>query len=60
MILFAKKEKDNPVFITIAGMSNALSGFSDAQTHCPVIPCTPLDDSFGGADIYSSIRIPSG
>lgn len=53
-------EKENVVFITIAGMSNALSGFTDAQTHCPVIACPPYSDKFGGADIYSSIRMPSG
>lgn len=41
-------------------MSNALSGFTDAQTHCPVIACPPYSDKFGGADLYSSIRMPSG
>ena len=53
-------EKENVVFITIAGMSNALSGFADAQTHCPVIACPPYSDKFGGADIFSSLRMPSG
>lgn len=53
-------EKENVVFITIAGMSNALSGFTDAQTHCPVIACPPYSDKFGGADVYSSLRMPSG
>ena len=32
-------EKENVVFVTVAGRSNALSGFVDAQTHCPVITC---------------------
>ena len=41
-------------------MSNALSGFTDAQTHCPVIACPPYSEKFGGADLYSSIRMPSG
>lgn len=58
--LIQKYEKENVVFITIAGMSNALSGFSDAQTHCPVIACPPYSDKFGGADIFSSVRMPSG
>ncbi len=58
--IIKKHEKDNVVFITIAGMSNALSGFSDAQTHCPVIACPPVGSSFGGNDIYSSLRMPSG
>lgn len=53
-------EKENVVFITIAGMSNALSGFTDAQTHCPVIACPPYSDKFGGADVFSSLRMPSG
>lgn len=58
--LIKKYEKENVVFITIAGMSNALSGFADAQTHCPVIACPPYSDKFGGADIFSSVRMPSG
>lgn len=58
--LIKKYEKENVVFITIAGMSNALSGFTDAQTHCPVIACPPYSDKFGGADLFSSIRMPSG
>ena len=53
-------EKENVVFITIAGMSNALSGFTDAQTHCPVIACPPYSDKFGGSDVFSSLRMPSG
>jgi 5-(carboxyamino)imidazole ribonucleotide mutase len=52
-------EKENVVFITIAGRSNALSGFTDAQTFCPVIACPPYSDKFSGADIYSSLRMPS-
>lgn len=53
-------EKENVVFITVAGRSNALSGFADAQTHCPVIACPPYGDKFAGNDIYSSLRMPSG
>jgi len=58
--LIKEYEKDNVVFITVAGRSNALSGFTDAQTHCPVISCPPYSDKFGGNDIYSSLRMPSG
>lgn len=58
--LIKEYEKDDVIFITIAGMSNALSGFTDAQTHRPVIACPPYSDKFGGADLYSSIRMPSG
>jgi 5-(carboxyamino)imidazole ribonucleotide mutase len=53
-------EKENVIFITVAGRSNALSGFADAQTHCPVIACPPYTEKFGGNDIYSSLRMPSG
>lgn len=58
--LIKEYEKENVIFITIAGMSNALSGFTDAQTYCPVIACPPYSDKFAGADLYSSIRMPSG
>jgi 5-(carboxyamino)imidazole ribonucleotide mutase len=53
-------EKDDVIFITVAGRSNALSGFVDANTAKPVIACPPYSDKFGGADIFSSIRMPSG
>jgi 5-(carboxyamino)imidazole ribonucleotide mutase len=58
--IIKEQEKKNVVFITVAGRSNALSGFTDAQTHCPVIACPPVGDSFGGNDVYSSLRMPSG
>ena len=48
------------VYITVAGRSNALSGAVDARVTAPVIACPPYSDRFGGADIYSSIRLPSG
>lgn len=56
------KEYDDQdvVFITVAGRSNALSGFVDAQTHCPVIACPPYSESFAGVDVFSSLRMPSG
>ncbi len=52
-------ENEGVVFITIAGRSNALSGFTDAQTWCPVIACPPYSDKFAGGDIYSTLRMPS-
>jgi len=48
------------VYITVAGRSNALSAFVDANTSKPVIACPPYSEKFGGADIYSSLRVPSG
>jgi phosphoribosylaminoimidazole carboxylase PurE protein len=47
------------VYITIAGRSNALSGFVDAQVTAPVIACPPPSSAYGGADVYSSLRMPS-
>lgn len=48
------------VYVTVAGRSNALSGFTDGAVSAPVIACPPPSDSFGGADVYSSLRMPSG
>ena len=48
------------VYITVAGRSNALSGFTDGAVSAPVIACPPASDAFGGADIFSSLRMPSG
>lgn len=48
------------VYITVAGRSNALSGFVDAQVTAPVIACPPPSDAFGGMDILSSLRMPRG
>jgi 5-(carboxyamino)imidazole ribonucleotide mutase len=53
-------EKEKVVFITVAGRSNALSAFVDANTTKPVIACPPYSDKFAGTDIYSSLRVPSG
>lgn len=48
------------VYITVAGRSNALSAFADGRVRAPVIACPPPSEAFGGADIYSSLRMPSG
>ena len=54
-------EQVNPlIYITIAGRSNALSAVVDANTLHPVIACPPYSDRFGGMDILSSLRLPSG
>jgi len=53
-------ENEKVVYITVAGRSNALSAFIDGNTTKPVIACPPYSDKFGGADIYSSLRVPSG
>jgi len=53
-------EDQKVVFVTVAGRSNALSAFIDGNTSKPVIACPPYSEKFGGADIFSSLRVPSG
>jgi 5-(carboxyamino)imidazole ribonucleotide mutase len=53
-------EKQKAVYVTVAGRSNALSAFVDANTTKPVIACPPYSEKYSGADIYSSLRVPSG
>jgi 5-(carboxyamino)imidazole ribonucleotide mutase len=48
------------VYITVAGRSNALSGFTDGAVSAPVIACPPASEAFCGSDVYSSLRMPSG
>jgi phosphoribosylaminoimidazole carboxylase PurE protein len=51
---------DRIVYITVAGRSNALSGFVDANAVHPVIACPPYSPTYSGADLYSTLRMPSG
>ena len=53
-------EKANIIYITVAGRSNALSAFVDSNTSKPVVACPPYADKFGGNDVFSSLRVPSG
>jgi 5-(carboxyamino)imidazole ribonucleotide mutase len=53
-------ENEKLVYVTVAGRSNALSAFIDGNTSKPVIACPPYSEKFGGADIISSLRVPSG
>lgn len=48
------------VFVTVAGMSDALSGLTDASVSSPVIACPPRSDTFAGFDVLSSLRTPPG
>ena len=60
MLALYEADPEPKVYITVAGRSNALSGMVDAQVAAPVIACPPYSDWFGGADILSSLRTPSG
>jgi 5-(carboxyamino)imidazole ribonucleotide mutase len=53
-------EDEKIVYVTVAGRSNALSAFIDGSTSKPVVAVPPYSEKFGGADIYSSLRVPSG
>ncbi|KKS98491.1 MAG: phosphoribosylaminoimidazole carboxylase catalytic subunit, 5-(carboxyamino)imidazole ribonucleotide mutase [Candidatus Gottesmanbacteria bacterium GW2011_GWA2_43_14] len=60
-ILTGYENRQKPlVYITVAGRSNALGGFVDAQTAFPVINCPPKSENYAGLDILSSLRMPSG
>lgn len=60
MVANYEARDDDVVYVTVAGRSNALSGMVDAAVKAPVIACPPYSDKFGGADLYSSLRTPSG
>jgi len=57
----SEKNHEDIVFITVAGMSNGLSGTVAANTLKPVIACPPIEDKATYLiDIHSSLRMPSG
>ena len=59
-ILEANKEKDNIIYITIAGRSNALSGFVAANSEFPTIGCPPFSDKADMlVNIHSTLQMPS-
>ena len=48
------------VFVTIAGRSNALSGFVAANTSKPTIGCPPFSDKVDmSVNIHSTLQMPS-
>lgn len=53
-------QDDSVCYITIAGRSNALSGFTAANTLNPVIACPPFSDKADYlANIHSTVQMPS-
>jgi 5-(carboxyamino)imidazole ribonucleotide mutase len=48
------------VYITVAGLSDALSGVVAGCTLFPVIACPPDSDEHGGTKIFSSTAMPKG
>jgi len=51
---------DNIVLITVAGLSDALSGVVAGYTKYPVIACPPDSEKYEGAKIFSSVATPKG
>ena len=59
-ILQANKNKQNIIYITIAGRSNALSGFVAANSEFPTIGCPPFSDKSDMlVNIPSTLQMPS-
>jgi 5-(carboxyamino)imidazole ribonucleotide mutase len=50
----------NIVYITVAGLSDALSGVVAGYTKYPVIACPPDSEKYGGAKVFSSTAMPRG
>jgi 5-(carboxyamino)imidazole ribonucleotide mutase len=51
---------DSIVYVTVAGLSDALSGVVAGYTRYPVIACPPDSDEHGGAKVFSSTAMPKG
>ena len=59
-ILENNKDKENVVYITIAGRSNALSGFVAANSNFPTLGCPPFSDKADMlVNIHSTLQMPS-
>jgi len=55
-----EKSNENIVYITVAGLSDALSPVVAGFTKYPVIACPPDVDKYGLPKIFSSVMTPSG
>ena len=59
-ILETNKEQKDIIYITIAGRSNALSGFVAANSKFPTIGCPPFSDKSDMlVNIHSTLQMPS-
>ena len=59
-ILTANKDEKEIVYITIAGRSNALSGFVAANCEFPTLGCPPFADKTDMlVNIHSTLQMPS-
>jgi 5-(carboxyamino)imidazole ribonucleotide mutase len=55
-----EKSGDNIIYVTIAGLSDALSGVVAGFSICPVIACPPDIERYGPLKAFSSVMMPSG
>ncbi|MBC8215775.1 MAG: AIR carboxylase family protein [Candidatus Marinimicrobia bacterium] len=59
-ILNTNKEGKDIVYVTIAGRSNALSGFVAANSEFPTLGCPPFSDKTDMlVNIHSTLQMPS-
>ncbi|MDG2397989.1 MAG: 5-(carboxyamino)imidazole ribonucleotide mutase, partial [Candidatus Marinimicrobia bacterium] len=59
-ILTSNKDEKDIVYITIAGRSNALSGFVAANCEFPTIGCPPFSDKTDMlVNVHSTLQMPS-
>ena len=60
-ILDANKSEKQVIYVTIAGRSNALSGFVAANSEFPTLACPPFADKADMmVNIHSTLQMPSG
>ena len=59
-ILDANAEQKSVVYVTIAGRSNALSGFVAANSSFPTLGCPPFSDKADMlVNVHSTLQMPS-
>ena len=59
-ILKANEDSKDIIYITIAGRSNALSGFVAANSNFPTLGCSPFSDKADMlVNIHSTLQMPS-
>ena len=59
-ILESNKNNDHILYVTIAGRSNALSGFVAANSSFPTLACPPFSDKTDMlVNIHSTLQMPS-
>jgi 5-(carboxyamino)imidazole ribonucleotide mutase len=59
-ILDANAEEESVVYVTIAGRSNALSGFVAANSSFPTLGCPPFSDKSDMlVNVHSTLQMPS-